>query len=98
MAKAKIVSRNARPLLVVAADGGATTLEVGVDEAELDAEAKMVSRVTLLLELGAGAAKGMGLENNLCNSDTVPVVAVDFRCFVADPGASQRKHRQAILS
>jgi len=74
VAEAKIVSRSARPLLAVAVDGGATTLEVGVDEAEVDAEAKSVSRVTLLLGLVAGAAGGMSLENNLSNSDTVPLV------------------------
>ena len=74
MAEAKIVSRRARPLLPVAVDGGAITLEVGVDEVEVDAEAKSVSRVTLLLGFVAGAAGGMSLENNLSNSDTDPLV------------------------
>ena len=39
VAAAKIVSRGARPLLVVAVDSGATRLEVGVGEAETEAEA-----------------------------------------------------------
>ncbi len=39
VAAAKMVSRSARPLLVVAVDGGATRLEVGVGEAETEAEA-----------------------------------------------------------
>jgi hypothetical protein len=56
VAEAKIVSRSARPLLRVAVDGGAT-LEVGVDEAEVDAEAKSVSRVTLLL-VGGRSSRG----------------------------------------
>ena len=61
-------------MLPVAVDGGATTLEVGVDEAEVDAEAKSVSRVTLLLGFVAGAAGVMSLENSLSNSDTAPLV------------------------
>ena len=71
VAEAKIVSRRARPLLVV--EGGAfTRLEVGADEADAATEAKWISRVTLLL-LGIGA--------DFSKSDTVPlvvVICVDF--------------------
>jgi hypothetical protein len=76
VAEAKIVSRRARPLLTVAG-GVFTRLEVGVDEADAEAEAKRVSMVTLLL-LGfeAGEADGRSLENNLSKSDTVPLLAV----------------------
>src|SRR5260221_2068061 len=62
---AKIASRGARPLLVVVG-GVFTRLEVGVDEADVEAEAKWVSRLTLLLSgVGAGEADGMRLENHI---------------------------------
>jgi hypothetical protein len=64
-----MVSRRARPLLAVV-DGGVTMLDEGVDEAE----AKRVSRVTLLLGVGAGEVEGMSLKNNLSRSDVVPLV------------------------
>ena len=74
MAEAKIESRRVRPLLVVV-DGGVTRLDEGVDEADAEAEAKRVSRVTLLFGvLGGGDAAGMSLENNLSKSDVVPLV------------------------
>jgi hypothetical protein len=45
-------------------EGLVTMLEVGVDESDVEAEAKRVSRVTfLLLGVGAGEADGMSLEN-----------------------------------
>ena len=48
-----------------------------MDEAEAEAEAKWVSMVTLpLLADGAGEVEGMSFENNLSESDTVPLVAV----------------------
>ena len=37
--EAKIASRSARPLFLVAVDGGATRLEVGVDEVETEVDA-----------------------------------------------------------
>ena len=76
MAEAKILSRRVRPL-VVAVGGWFTRLEVGVDEADAEAEAKRVSMVTLpLLGVGAGEAEGRSFENNLSKADTVPLVAL----------------------
>ena len=46
------------PLVVVG--GGLTRLEVGVDEVDAEAEARRVSRVTLLL-LGVGAGEVDGI-------------------------------------
>ena len=75
MAEAKIVSRRARPL--VAVSGWFPGLEVGVDEADVVAEANRVSIVTLpLMGVGAGEAEGISFENNLSKSDTAPLVAV----------------------
>ena len=75
MAEAKIVSRRARPLVVVGS--WFPRLEVGVDEADAVAEAKSVSMVTLpLTVVGAGEAEGISFENNLSKSDTAPLVAV----------------------
>jgi hypothetical protein len=70
-----MVSRRARPLLAVV-DGGVTRLDEGVDEAEaeVEAEAKRVSRVTLLLGVGAGEVAGMSLENNFSRSDVAPLI------------------------
>jgi len=76
VAEAKIVSRRARPLLVVVG-GGATALGVELDDAEAEAEAKRVSSVTLLFgELGASEGVGMSFENNLSSCDPAPLMAV----------------------
>ena len=75
MAEAKIVPRRA-PLVVVVGSSF-TRLLVGVDGVEAEAEAKRVSRVTLLLlAVGAGGAEEMSFENNLSKSDTVLSVVV----------------------
>jgi hypothetical protein len=75
-AEATIVSRRARPLLVVVG-GGATALGVGLGGAQAEAEAKTVSSVALLVEgLGAVEGVGMSFESNLSNCDTVPLMAV----------------------
>jgi len=51
--------------------GGLTRLEVGVDEGDAEAEAKRVSRVTLLLPgVGAGEADGMRVGGTTCPSPT----------------------------
>ena len=50
MAEAKIVSRRARPLLVVVR--GVTALEVEVDAAQAEAEAKRVSSVFIVRRIG----------------------------------------------
>jgi len=67
------VSRRARPLLIVVR--GATALEVGVDAAQAEAEAKRVSSVTLLFgELGASEGVGMSFENNSSSCDPAPLM------------------------
>lgn len=61
----------------MAVSGWFPGLEVGVDEADVVAEAKRVSIVTLpLMGVGAGEAEGISFENNLSKSDTAPLVAV----------------------
>ena len=63
------------PLVVVC--DGLTRLEVGADEVDAEAEARRVSRATLLLlGVGAGEADRIAFETNLSKSDTVPLVAV----------------------
>ena len=63
VAEAKIVSRRARPLVVIG--GGSTRLEVRVDGADAEADAKRVSRVTLpFVWVGAGEADGISLEKS----------------------------------
>ena len=75
VAETKIVSRRARPLLVVVG-GGATALGAELDDAEVEAEAKRVSSVTLLFgELGAGERVGMSFKNNLSSCDPAPSMA-----------------------
>jgi hypothetical protein len=63
--------------------GGVTRREAGLEaaEAEREAEAKRVSRVTLPLEgVVGGEAVGRSFENNLSRADPVPLMVVGRHC------------------
>jgi len=72
MAEAKVVTRRARPSLVVVR--GATALDVGVDAAQAEAEEKRVSSVFIVRRIGC--RRSSRDENNLSSFNPTPLMVV----------------------